>query len=432
MHGEVVHDPYPGAVTLGLRTRAAVAALVAALGLTLIQPGQAVGAAQPKVPGTLFAAHLEGIETGDWLAGESPVGAVRLWDGGTSWGQVEVRRGKFDWSALDKSVETARSHGASVLYVLGSTPAWAASRTRAGDYLNPGSTSMPKRLAYWREWVRAVAARYKGKIDAYQIWNEANLTTFWTGTPEQMALLTREAHRIIGKVDPRATVVSASTVPTRLTTAFNRFFARYVAALKKAEWPVDVFAGQFYPVSTGTPRDRALHIRQFRVTLDKAGAPRLPLWETEINYGIAGPGPAYPDQDITGWKAQAYVAQTYLDSMRLGVQRSYWYRWTRGPVDLLGIQMLQGEPGAVAWDVVHEWTVGLRWRGCKVDGRLISCDVGAASSSATIMWRQTGKATVPVPEGSSRMCRLDACETVAIGDRVAVGPVPVRFDSAVS
>ena len=42
----------------------------------------------------------------------------------------------------------------------------------------------PQDLADWDDWVRQVATRYKGRITAYQPWNEANLTTFSTGTPQ--------------------------------------------------------------------------------------------------------------------------------------------------------------------------------------------------------------------------------------------------------
>ena len=32
-------------------------------------------------------------------------------------------------------------------------------------------------------------------IANYQVWNEANITTFWTGTPAEMATLTKAAYR---------------------------------------------------------------------------------------------------------------------------------------------------------------------------------------------------------------------------------------------
>ncbi|MDD2819284.1 MAG: hypothetical protein PHN51_10900 [Candidatus Nanopelagicales bacterium] len=71
----------------------------------------------------------------------------------------------------------------------------------------------------------AVVRRFGPSIDAYQIWNEANLTTFWQGTPRQMVLLTLEAKRIIRRLDPTAEVVAASST-VRLKSTFNRIFPR--------------------------------------------------------------------------------------------------------------------------------------------------------------------------------------------------------------
>jgi beta-glucosidase/6-phospho-beta-glucosidase/beta-galactosidase len=44
-------------------------------------------------------------------------------------------------------------------------------------------------MDYWRTFVRAVATRYKGQIEAYEIWNEPNLKMFWTGSVEQLVTI---------------------------------------------------------------------------------------------------------------------------------------------------------------------------------------------------------------------------------------------------
>ena len=79
----------------------------------------------------------------------------------------------------------------SSLYVLGSTPTWAATNKKQGTYPNKGAASVPG-MANWKDWVSAVVTRYAASIDSYQIWNEANLSTFFAGTPQQMADLTQE------------------------------------------------------------------------------------------------------------------------------------------------------------------------------------------------------------------------------------------------
>ena len=132
-----------------------------------------------------------------------------------------------------------------------------------------------------------------------------------------MATLTQEAYKIIRKYDPTAKVVAASTT-VRLQSAYKKFFPAYMKELKKLKWPIDVVSVHLYPASTGTPADRVGYIKQVKADMKKAKVPASkPLWDTEINYGIAGPGSGNPDKNIEGPTAAAWVAQTYLDDVRL-------------------------------------------------------------------------------------------------------------------
>ncbi len=186
-------------------------------------------------------------------------GAIRLWDSGVAWGQVEQKKNQYWWNGLDAAIANANAQNLKILYVLGSTPKWAASNTKQGTYPNKGAASMPKSMKDWKNWVTAVVKRYGDSIDSYQIWNEANLTTFWQGTPKQMAQLTNEASKIIRKYDPSARVVAASST-VRLQSAYKKFFPAYMKELKKLKWPIDVISVHLYPESTGTPGDpRRLH-----------------------------------------------------------------------------------------------------------------------------------------------------------------------------
>ena len=87
------------------------------LGLTLL-PAAPAAAATPRIPGSFFGMH-----DGDAVSfPAAPVGAVRLWDSGVSWREIETAPGRFDFTRVDAQVNAARAHGASVLLVLGQTP----------------------------------------------------------------------------------------------------------------------------------------------------------------------------------------------------------------------------------------------------------------------------------------------------------------------
>ena len=301
----------------------------------------------------LFGMHVFNLEDGVFPT--VPVGAIRLWDNETTWSAIEPVQDQFAWAKLDTAVATAQANGVNdILMVLAGTPAWATDDPASGGLAGvlPGAAGMPKDLADWDDWVRQVATRYKGKITAYQPWNEANLVTFSTGTPQEMAQLTKRAYDIIKSIDPNATVVAPST-GTRLGGPFKRFYPAYLRELKALGWPVDVWAAHTYPASLGTPVERAGLARVYQSVLAAEGAPDLPIWDTENNFGLAGPGAENPDQDIVGKRAADWTARAYLDSLRLGISRVYWYAW--GPEnDLVGIQMNTGSPAAQAYTTLQE------------------------------------------------------------------------------
>ncbi len=370
--------------------------------------------------------HVAGVQEGEWPATNVPFGSLRLWDAGTNWSQVEGVKGVYNWAALDKALKTAEENGIKdVLLVLGGTPTWNASRITPGDYPVPGAASPPKSMAAWDAFVTAVVKRYVGRISSYQIWNEASLAMFWNGTPEKLARMTKTASDIIRENDPDATVVAASTT-VRLVGAFNRFFPRYLSALSELDWPVDVLAAHLYPASLGTPDERAAFIDQVRQAVITAGAPDLPVWDTELNYGLAGPGPSNPLQAIRGAEARDWVVQTAMDSLHLGITRTYWYIWTPEAYALLGMQLTNGSGAVAGLRVVDQWTVGSTWLGCTDDGAAVACSLDRKGVASVIAWAKDESAGYTPPAGFSQACTTDNECTVVTGE-YSLGETPVRF-----
>ncbi|MDI1289430.1 MAG: hypothetical protein PSX37_05705 [bacterium] len=399
-------------------------AVLACLGvLTAGTAGAPTAHADGFVNGAEFGLHVPKVANG--AVPSVDYGTIRLWDAGVSWGLVEQHRGKYWWVGFDRAVQAATSQGAQILYVLGSTPTWAASNRTQGTYPNKGAASNPRYMADWRRWVTSVVTRYSASIDAYQIWNEANLPTFWQGSARQMASLTLEATKIIRRLDPTAKVVAASST-VRLSSAFRRFFPAYLRQLRRLGWPVDVFAIHTYGPSTATPAMRSAFIARARKSLRDAHAPKRPLWDTEVNYGIKGPGDAYPDKDIGGAKAAKYVSQTYLDSVRLGIARTYWYSWS-AKTELLGITLASRYPGATAFQTTQDWLVG-----AVVDCRsrhVRICRINRGGVHSLVAWTSAGHAgRITVPSYATRMCTaIKRCSAVDPGSRVRIGRMPVHF-----
>ena len=279
-----------------------------------------------------------GIHDGSFQAyGRVEFGSVRLWDTGTTWRQIETSPGHYNWTRLDSLVSSAQEHGVRVMLVLGMTPSFYAD----------SRTVPPTDLAHYTDYVRAAMQRYRhfdGRrgIESYQVWNEGNVTAFWTGSPHQLAELTRIVDRVRDQVDPGARVVAPSFA-ARLPSQ-RRWISEYQEQ-RVGGHPVwrhyDVNALSLYPRAeygsrAGGPEDAVRLLRRVRSGLDKAGVPhRRPIWGTEINYGLqpGGPGTTTPADAISRQRQVANVLRTYILGAARGLERVYWYRYDWGRVN---------------------------------------------------------------------------------------------------
>jgi hypothetical protein len=369
------------------------------------------------VSGALFGNHpVEGTPEG--------AGTVRLWDTATAWNQIEPSRGVFAWDALDRAVSRAESAGQEVLLVLGGTPKWAAVGPAPGSEFAGVGSSMPMTdPVFFDEYVRAVVQRYGGRISAYQIWNEGNIKEFWRGTPEFLADLTARAYNIIKPLQPGATVVAAST-GSRWVKGFTEFFPDYLTALGKLNWPIDAYSVHLYPTAAGTTKDRSFLLGMMKTALRIANAPVKPIWETEINYGITNPGSGQTARLIPDVEIPGYVARTYLDSLRFGIARTYWYAWTK-EYRLLGIQMFNGYTATRAFVAMRDWVVGARFSGCSSTGAVVLCNFDRGGVPFSITYTDDASpGTLQVPAGFTQGTPFEGTPAPVSGT-IAVGGNPI-------
>src|SRR5713226_2743953 len=129
-----------------------------------------------------------------------------------SWEYVEPARGVYDWSRLDDWVQTAETHGVSIIYSNDGIPAWAVERTAISQCLPvmSGSSLLNCRarvanIQDWDNFVTALTTRYKSKL-IYELWNEpsANGTYF---TVDDMITLTNHEYNIIRGNAPGAKIL---------------------------------------------------------------------------------------------------------------------------------------------------------------------------------------------------------------------------------
>ncbi len=384
---------------------------------------------------SLFGIHAPAHWTSDLATGydgdidtdtipDIPVGYTRLWDTETTWKDLEPTAGNFDWRKLDKQIQVAQALNARVMLVLGQTPSWAGSTPQ----------SMPTDIGAWRTYVREVCRKYGASISAYEVWNEANLPTFWTGTPAQMADLTKAAFEEIRGCNPSALVVAANTT-SRATGSFGVFFPAYLQELKTRNWPADAYSVHSYPSASGGADDRITGIGQFRTALALAGAPFTTVFDTEVNYGLAGLGEG--KVDLQGTRAMTLLSRTYIDSVRYGFGSTFWFVWTKNPDSKFGIQLTkQASSERQAWSTTYDWLVGSQFQRCAVTSFDVTvCQFSKAGSNFSIIWHGD-VATDPVstPAGyltglGSRACDLyGSCTPLDAQGVYPIGSMPLRID----
>jgi hypothetical protein len=134
-----------------------------------------------------------------------------------AWREIEgTGKGQFDWSISDRIVDQVESVGdLHVIARLDSEPTWASGQ----EYPNDQNVTMgpPRNLQDYADFCGAVASRYRGRIAAYQVWNEPNLKREWGDAapdPAGYVDLLEACYRAIKTADPSALVISAGLAPT--------------------------------------------------------------------------------------------------------------------------------------------------------------------------------------------------------------------------
>lgn len=213
------------------------------------------------------------------------------------WREIEPTQDQFHWEVTDRVVAGAEYYGLDLVVRLDQHPAWVSNVDLA---LN----APPEKLEDYRDFVQRVAARYRGRIRAYIIWNEPNLAVEWGGQPPDPAAFTnllRVGYEAVKAGDPQALVVAAGLAPTNSNDAEAMDDRLFLQAMYQAG------AGAYFdilgahPYSFGqapnAPQSDRNHpafrrLAELRQIMVEHGDRYKPVWITEMGWTIDPP----PDQ----------------------------------------------------------------------------------------------------------------------------------------
>jgi hypothetical protein len=369
--------------------------------------------------------------------GEMPsfkTGAVRFWDSETRWAAIQPRRGEFDWTPLDRLVAGANHYGLPTLFVLGGTPEWAAPTARKAPYEDGSRAAAPDDMRDWTTFVRTLVSRYRGRIEAYELWVLGNDPRFFNGPTETLVEMTRQADIIIKKADPKATVVCPGM--GQLWKAEGRRVLRRFAELGGYQY-CDVASIKLYQQSAADPPETMLKILQVVDDVMRSANIRPPLWSTGTTYDIA------LQKRLDEQRSINYAVRYYLTGLygiESNLRRMYFYSWGNTKIPLV-LQAAEGAPthAALAVETLQRWLAHARIRACGqglpsgLPSNVWQCEFIVTDADGThparIRWTSTGTADTVAPPRTRMIRRLDGSVTpVRPGDALPVGEQPLLIE----
>ena len=372
--------------------RSARRAIAVVLGCCLQAFGVAANAADGPTNIDYFGLHIHRADQGTaWPAVR--FGSWRLWDAYVSWSRLQPQADKWDFSRLDRYVAMARLTKVDLLLPLGLTPSWASARPNEVSHYDKGNAAEPRDMELWRQYVRMVAERYKGRITKFEIWNEVNDAKFYSGSPEVLTQLTCEANKILKEIDPGNMLAGPSVTEVGRHLKWHEDFLRLGGGKC-----VDAMTHHFYAPNE-EPEGMIKKIRAVRDTLDKFGAGALPLWNTETGWLIGNDDgtPLSPGYAAPYWKrfeaadSDWLIARALILARAEGIDRFYWYAWDHTALGLVEPQTRALKPGAGAFDRVAKWLVGVSIQPCRQQGDVWSCAIlRGGTAEGWIAWSVSG------------------------------------------
>jgi len=125
-----------------------------------------------------------------------------------------VQNGQSSWAKYDFIIDQLSQAGIGIMARVDTIPQWARPQT---DDFKAYDKGPPQDFNNYANFVGAIAARYKGRINHFQVWNEPNLNGEWGGkpiSPEQYGLLLKYTAEKVKAISPTALIVTAGLAQT--------------------------------------------------------------------------------------------------------------------------------------------------------------------------------------------------------------------------
>jgi polysaccharide biosynthesis protein PslG len=252
------------------------------------------------------------------------VKSVRL---DVSWGMLQpYNASSYDaWgtSFVDSVVGMANARGIKPLITLWLTPAWA--NGGRGDRVLPTNSADYARVAKW------AAARWRGKVAGWEVWNEQNSEAFLVGAdPVAYTRLLRAAYPAFKAGDPYTPVVFGGLQyndTNWLTKSYDAGAQGYFDVM--ATHPYQGVADLYPSAPDDGTMWRLSHAGAVHQLMIARGDGNKPMWFTEFGWSTHATAPGAPnwERGVSEATQASYLTQTasYVRQQMPYVTQMYWY-----------------------------------------------------------------------------------------------------------
>ncbi|MFN8532366.1 MAG: hypothetical protein U0556_02325 [Dehalococcoidia bacterium] len=251
------------------------------------------------------------------------------------WDRIQREPGPGDWQFPDSVIAENERYKMSLTVLLNGTPRWARAldATSASPPINldqpallPNGVANPENP--WANFVYNAALRYRGKVFAWELWNEPNLATFWLGSPFQYLQLLKAGYQAIKAADPGARVIMGGVSGAGIE------FVREIVGLiaqdpdaKRYDGYFDIFSWHGYT----RPTTLFEYTNSYRTLLGAAGLAKqvwigetgVPAWDDPF---VTRGAPVPFGEGATQEEQAHFVVHAYAYGLAAGARRISLYR----------------------------------------------------------------------------------------------------------
>ena len=231
------------------------------------------------------------------------------------WSVVEPVKGRPDFKEVDRMVDAALQAPVNILFSVVTSPTWARADGR--------TDGPPDDPADFAAFLGQLAARYRGQVRAYEIWNEQNFAREWGAgriNVGQYVELLKAVYPAIKAADPDAVVITGALTPNGFVDPnvalddvlyLEQMYQYQGGVVRQVSDAIGAHAGGYNsppeatPVVANTAAARAAgqyrdhpsfyfrRIEQLREVMVRSGDAPKRMWLTEFGWSLPNPAPGY-------------------------------------------------------------------------------------------------------------------------------------------